>query len=537
MPPQQKLFFTFVLAILFLCLSCDTWNTTNPIVLVPENENQPDVTSPDPINGDPQDHPDHHGDMQHADDSEDTADPDSSDAALNSEEIKRPEGWTKETHGKKATPNYDVVFNDDAVPRMDITISPSDWQAMLDDMEEDYGPFGGTGSIFSMPVNINPLGKDGDRWDVWAGGNPIYVPCNIVFQEKTWRHVGIRLKGDSSLAMTWQSGVYKLPFRLNFDKFEDEYPAIKNQRFFGFDSFGLASAFMDFSLSREKLTCDIFRAAGVPAGHAAFYRLFIDYGEGKKYFGLYTLQEIPDKPMLKTLFKDSKGNLYKPEGTGAGFEEWSEAAFDKETNEDEADFSDVHSLYDVLNSDRSDTAAFKSRLEKVFDVDGFLRYLAVNQVITNWDSYGRTPHNYFLYHDPGDDLIHWIPYDFNLSLGSLSGLPLSLELGAGEVGANWPLIRYIIDIPEYHTKYIAYVQKTIDDVFYPERMHAIYAATQNLIRPYVIGEEGEVKGYTMLYNPNNFENEWNRLNTHVENRYKRVQTFLEKHKEELAAPE
>lgn len=36
----------------------------------------------------------------------------------------------------------------------------------------------------------------------------------------------------------------------------------------------------------------------------------------------------------------------------------------------------------------------------MFDVDGFLRYLAVNGIIQNWDTYGRMVHNYFLYNAP-----------------------------------------------------------------------------------------------------------------------------------------
>ncbi len=470
---------------------------------------------------------------ENVDSQEDSMIDDESDGEIvNSDDAGRPEGWSEETHGKKADPNYEVVFEDSAVPRMDISISPEDWQTMMDDTSEDYGPFGG-GGCGAIP-NINPFGSDGDRWDVWAEGNPVYVPCDIKFQGKTWHHVGIRFKGDSSLAMTWQMGSYKLPFRLNFDKFEDEYPEIKNQRFYGFDSLALSSGFMDSSLSREKLACDIFLAAGVPVGHAAFYQVFIDYGQEKKYFGLYVLQEIPAKPLLKSKFIDDDGNLYKPEGSGAAFEVWNQDAFDKETNEKEADFSDVKNLYNILHSDRSDKALFKTRLESVFDVDGFLHYLAVNQVITNWDSYGRTPHNYFIYHDPGDDLIHWIPFDFNLSLGSSSGTPpLSLELSPQEVGDEWPLIRFIMDIPEYHAKYVNYVQETIEKVFYPERMKNIYSTTQNMISPYVVGPQGEMDGYTLLLSQRAFDREWRQLNSHVQRRYDEASKFLEKYQQEL----
>ena len=52
-------------------------------------------------------------------------------------------------------------------------------------------------------------------------------------------------------------------------------------------------------------------------------------------------------------------------------------------------------------------------LEEVFDVSGFLNYLAVNSVIQNWDTYGIMSHNYYLYHDPTTDLLTWIPWDNN----------------------------------------------------------------------------------------------------------------------------
>lgn len=518
---KKIIVYIFLISSTSLFSSCDLPNVDDGKTPPPEQEN------PLPNNGDVDQDPGLHDPEKESSDDENPTDFEDG-----STKIPRPEGWSKETHGKKATPNYEVVFENSTVPRLDITIAPSNWQAMMDDTAEDYGPFGGSGC--GLSPNITPFGEEGDRWDIWAEGNPIYIPCDIEFQGKKWLHVGIRLKGDSSLAMSWQMGSYKLPFRFNFDKFEDQYPEIKNQRFFGFDKLALSSGFMDSSLSREKLTCDIFRAAGVPVGRAAFYRLFVDYGQGRKYFGLYTLQEIPAKPMLKTIFQDDDGNLYKPEGTGAAFEVWKEEAFDKETNEDEADFSDVHELFDILHSDRSDPAIFKTRLERIFDVDGFLRYLAVNQVITNWDSYGRTPHNYFIYHDPGDDLIHWIPFDFNLSLGSTSGTPpLSLELTPNEVGDSWPLIRYIMDIPEYHTRYVHYVKETIDNVFYPERMQAIYTATQNLISPCVVGDEAEEDGYTMLLSPRSFNREFRQLKTHVANRYNAAVQFLQRHQEEL----
>ncbi len=48
-------------------------------------------------------------------------------------------------------PDYDAAFPQDHVPRLDITITPGNWEAMLDDMTElvvafgEGGPFGSGG--------------------------------------------------------------------------------------------------------------------------------------------------------------------------------------------------------------------------------------------------------------------------------------------------------------------------------------------------------------------------------------------------------
>ena len=89
--------------------------------------------------------------------------------------------------------------------------------------------------------------------------------------------------------------------------------------------------------------------------------------------------------------------------------------FELKTNEDQADKSDIQQMYDVLQSPTRAThpTQWKKDLEAVFDVDGFLKYLAVNNTIQNWDTYGKMTHNYYLYHDPKDDRIKWIVWDHN----------------------------------------------------------------------------------------------------------------------------
>ncbi|MDB4224706.1 hypothetical protein N9850_13110, partial [Granulosicoccus sp.] len=51
--------------------------------------------------------------------------------------------WSEETHSNDAVPNYNEVFDDAQVKRLDFVITAERWQSMLDDMTATYGEFGG----------------------------------------------------------------------------------------------------------------------------------------------------------------------------------------------------------------------------------------------------------------------------------------------------------------------------------------------------------------------------------------------------------
>jgi len=50
--------------------------------------------------------------------------------------------WTEDSHSDNGQRNYDMVFPQNNVNRIDIIISENNWQKMIDDMTEKYGPFG-----------------------------------------------------------------------------------------------------------------------------------------------------------------------------------------------------------------------------------------------------------------------------------------------------------------------------------------------------------------------------------------------------------
>jgi spore coat protein H len=475
-----------------------------------------------------------------------------------SQDIDHPSGWTKATHGKGGTPDYDSLFPEEKVQTLVLELTDSAYQSMWDDMTSIVGPFGAGSSIGGGPVGGIPVGGDsgfpmrpdtgamgfpggpdsglgnmqaaidaaagkavGDSCVVSMGGmtvpgivqsfngmtlcvggdvagpgegggpgagmmddalteilsrEPAYVPADMHLGGHTWWKVGLRPKGNSTLSQTWQSGSKKLPFRLDIDRFEDEYPEIKNQRVWGFGKLSLSSGAMDASLIRERLAADVLRDAGVPTTRETFVQVILKHGSQIDTLGLYTLVEVPDEPFLDQAFDSHSGNLYKPEGTGARFATWVDSTFLADAD----NISDVRAFYYALHSDRSDTVAWRARVETSFDVAGFLKWLAVNTLIRNWDTYGQMAHNFYLYGDKGQ--LKWIPWDLGLGFQNSQG---GASVWHASVDSTWPLINLFLRDSKYNDTYRVELEMALGGTFESSRVLAKISAWKTLVEPFL----------------------------------------------------
>ncbi|MEY3717758.1 MAG: hypothetical protein RL285_1633 [Bacteroidota bacterium] len=428
--------------------------------------------------------------------------------------------WTEASHGNVA-PNYSMVFPQDQVNELEITIGADQWSAIRNNMKSLFGYDFGAGGMGGPP-------------GAFPTTEPDYVQTTVKFKGKTWQHVGFRLKGNSTLTAAWRSGIYKLPFRLDFDKFEDVQPSVKNQKFYGFKELSFSPGVKDNSLIREKLGSDIFRMAGIPSAQSAFYKVYIDFGAGMKYCGIYCGLELPDDKMIIQQLGEDAGNLYKPESKLATFVQ---TEFEKKNNELAGDFGDVSGLVKALQSTKrsSNVAAWRSGLEAVFNVDHFAKYLAINNSIVNWDTYGVMAHNYYLYNHSTKGLL-WIPWDNNESFskspgitgttGGPTGPGNAISLTMNEVGTGWPLINYIANDAVYFEKYKSHMRDFKNGIFTESTVGAMIDKYYDLITPFVVGTDGEQPKYTHLSSAAAFTAERSALKTHVSNRIALINQFL-----------
>jgi spore coat protein H len=454
---------------------------------------------------------------------------------------------TDPAFSKSTSPDYATVFPQEKVNTMEITITKEQWTGVKADMKSKYSTdFGSSSGGTTPPVGGGNPPVGGGNPPVGGGGvpsfgtaEPDYIPVTVKFNGKTWNKVAFRLKGNSSLTSIWGAGIYKLPFRLKMDGFEDTYPETKDQRMYGFKDLSMSPNYSDNSLIREKLAADIFRMGGVPAAQTSFYKVYIDFGEGSKYCGIYTMVEIVDDTMVKNQFGEDKGNIYKPE---SNFTKYDVAQFEKKNNKTTVDYTDVQSFLTALNNPLRTTNAqqWRTDLEKTFDMNHYLKYLAINNTIVNWDAYGAMAHNYYLYNHPTKKLT-WIPWDHNMSLTNQVGggatppnvqIPPDVQLPAQggnigmkavsiemtEVDKNWPLIQFVTQDPVYYAKYKQNVADFTKNTFVVSKMNDLADKYTNMISPFVNGSEKEVAPYSNLKNLSDFTGGLPALKQHISTR-------------------
>ena len=247
-------------------------------------------------------------------------------------------------------------------------------------------------------------------WDVHHEASGINVPYTRAFVQidGNWLDtVGIRIKGLSSY---YKANSQKKPFKIDFNEFTED------QEYDGMKKINLHNGACDPGMLRDFLAYDVLRTAGVAAPRVAPCRLYFN----DEFWGVYNIIEQIDKTFLKNNFSSGGGTLIKNTGwdelhwKGPEIDPYLED-YEMKTNEDEDDWSDFINFVDVINN--TSDAAFPDAIEEVFDVDLFLHVMAVDVMTNNWDSYIDGERNWFLYHEPNSGKMHWIPWDYNLSLG------------------------------------------------------------------------------------------------------------------------
>lgn len=353
------------------------------------------------------------------------------------------ESSVEETTTGEATTSLLAHFPKDQVIDVALTLSESDWAALQENALEE---------------------KDYLAQLTWEG---VSLP-----------NVALRAKGNSSLNSVAGMGSSRYSLKVDLDKY------IKGQTLDGVRIINLNNGFADPSYIREYLGYEAFASLGVPTPAMTWVRLTIN----GQLHGLYLAVEQIDQPFLARYFSNSRGDLYKPDGTGADLK-WIDDAFSSysgmsyKTKKKNPSKQDLIDMIDTLNNGGD--------IEECLDVDQVLRYLAASTVMSNFDSYqGSLCHNYYLYAQDGKFTI--LPWDLNMSFagfsqGGSSDQMITVKLDEPTMGAvaDRPLIAKLLAVDEYRERYHEYVSQLVNGYLDPDTFAARAAEVTALISPYV----------------------------------------------------
>lgn len=304
--------------------------------------------------------------------------------------------------------------------------------------------------------------------NVWT--NHLYKATFIYDETDTLFNIGIRIKGNTSRNAKRKS------FRLEIDAFE-------KQNYQGLKIFNIHGNLNDPSMTREYLSAFAMNQGETHCLRVNPIKLFVN----NQYFGIRANSEYIDKTFLYGRFKDNSGNLYKctwpADLTWLGNDPakykalinnatLNERAYDLKTNELLDDYSDLVHLIDVINNSPKDS--FSIRLERIFDVQFYLRTLALEVLNGHWDNYYANKNNYFLYHNPSTGKFIYLPYDMDNTFGVQWGFSNINKRDIFNWGSQFsaaPLTKNILNNTNYRRDYEFYIKNFLSDAWNKDSLY------------------------------------------------------------------
>jgi spore coat protein H len=351
----------------------------------------------------------------------------------------------------------DSVFGLTRVWKIHLHLTADNWKAMQPTR-------GGMPSFGGPPGSPGPQGPGGFRPGSF-GFEFDYVKADIELNGESFKDIGVRFKGNGTYMMSASSR--KRPLKIDFNRF------VEDQRFHGLQQLNLHNNVMDPTHVRQALSYPVFQAAGVPAPRTAFAEisLTIDGECDRELLGLYTMVEDVDKAFLKRHFQTSKGMLLKPEGTqGLEYkgEDWTAYEwYEPKTNVKKSDARRFIGALRLVH--QADDETFRREIGSYLDIDEFARFLAVNTLLSNMDSFLTHVHNYYLYLSPASNKLMVLPWDMDLSMGAffLAGSVDQLQelsISHPHVGSN-KLLDRLLAWDEFDRSYREHLRKLTDACF------------------------------------------------------------------------
>lgn len=131
-----------------------------------------------------------------------------------------------------------------------------------------------------------------------------YYECDVVINGTTFKQIGIRPKGNTSLSsIARDPDNNRYSFKLEFDQFVD------GQTCFGLDKLILNNSYADTTNMKEAIIYDMFQFLDTDASLYNYAKISVN----NEYWGVYLALEAVENSFMLRNYGMEKGYLYKPD--------------------------------------------------------------------------------------------------------------------------------------------------------------------------------------------------------------------------------
>ena len=374
-----------------------------------------------------------------------------------------------------------------------------------------------------------------DDWDEFIANatSEEYYMASVVIDGESYKNIGLRAKGNTSLSMVSSLGSERYSFKIEFDHYDS------TRTYHGLDKLSLNNLIQDSTMMKDYLTYTMMNEFGVKSSLCSYVYITVN-GED---WGLYLAVEGVEEAFLERSYGSDYGELYKPDslsfgggrGNGGDFDMggfgFNFGGTDTDSNEsggpaamfgtgegETGSFSfggfgmgssdvklqyiddELDSYPNIWNNAKTDiTEADQKRLieslkklsgnediASVVDIEQVIRYFVVHNYVCNDDSYtGMMVHNYYLYEKDGR--LSMIPWDYNLGFGtfgsanaaSIVNTPIDTPVSGGS--SDRPMLNWMFENDEYTVLYHQYFTEFLNRV----DIQSIIGNAYDLIQSYV----------------------------------------------------
>ncbi|TDF92553.1 CotH kinase family protein [Paenibacillus piri] len=306
-----------------------------------------------------------------------------------------------------------------------------------------------------------------------------FASLNVNVSAELWIPAVLRLDRDEYQIKLAFRGAHTRKFPKKSFQIQFTYPELyEGQR-----EIHLNAEYADPSLIRNKLSFEFFAGIGVLSPQTHYVLLYINEAFAGIYLKLEAVdelflqrRELPVGPIYYAVNSDANFSLLQSRTDEV--KDALEAGYVRKYGTDDDDQRLRAFIYTI---NITPVAQFEEAIEKLLDVDSYLRWLAGAVCTQNLDGF---IHNYALYQNSQTGCFAIIPWDYDATWGrNVNGRILHPNRLAID-GRN-TLSARILDIPKFRQYYCEILENILQTQFTEHKLEPMITALHECLEPFI----------------------------------------------------